>query len=82
MIPRPGRPDPARLIATLGIQVRPVPEVDEVLAALAALKAKREALGIVTPSPFPPGTSPEERRRITLEALDALPSKPWWEHLL
>lgn len=82
MIPRPNRPDPARLIATLGIQARPLPAVDEVLAALAALKARREVLGVVTPAPFPPGTSPDERRRITLDALDALPSKPWWEHSL
>lgn len=72
--------EPERIRAALGIPTRPRGSVDEALAALAALKAKREALGIETPSPYPPDATPEERRALALAALAELVAarRPSW----
>ncbi|GAA1147713.1 hypothetical protein MOX01_20420 [Microbacterium oxydans] len=64
--------DPERIRAALGIPTRPHGSVEEALTALAALKAKRERLGIDTPSPYPPGATPEERRALAQAALEEL----------
>lgn len=64
--------DPERIRAALGIPTRPRGSIDEALTALATLKAKREALGIDTPSPYPPDATPEERRALALTVLGEL----------
>lgn len=72
MMIRPARRDPARIRDALGIHPRPQGTVDAALAALAGLARKREALGIDTPSPYPPDATPEERRALTHAALEEL----------
>lgn len=64
--------DPERIRAALGIPARPRGNVEDALAALAALAKKREALGIETPSPYPPNATAEERRALADAALDEL----------
>lgn len=69
---RPARRDAARIRDALGILPRPQGTVDAALDALAALARKREVLGIVMPSPYPPDATPEERRALALNALAEL----------
>ncbi|TCJ29008.1 hypothetical protein E0W80_01905 [Microbacterium sp. PI-1] len=73
--------DPERIRAALGIPARPRGNVEDALAALAALAKKREALGIETPSPYPPDATPEERRSLATATLAELVStvrpSPW-----
>lgn len=79
---RPARLDPARIRDALGIPTRQRGSVEHALSALAALKAKRDALGIVTPSPYPPDATPEERHELASAALADLvrshrPASSW-----
>ena len=83
---RPPHLDAARIRHALGIKPESITTAEDVIAALAELKAKRDAMGIVTPSPFPPDAGPDERRAIARAALDELVRTrtpvglaPWWE---
>lgn len=69
---RPTRRDPARIRDALGIQPVARATVDDALAALAVLTAKRAALGTVTSSPYPPNATPEERFALASAVLDEL----------
>lgn len=80
MIPRPNRPDPARLIADLGIQPRPQPNVEEVLAALADLKeARHRVLGIPRTPPKPLTEAERQELLDGLATLAAAARTSWWE---
>lgn len=83
---RPPHLDAERIRHALGIRPESIATIEDVLAGLAELEARRAALGLTKPSAFPPDAGPEERHALALAALDefiqaSTPAGPvaWWE---